>query len=101
MIIKILGSGCPNCKKLEENTKKALEELKMEATVEKITDMGLIIPYGVMSLPALVIDEKTLSAGRVLDVNEIKEILSNPELNKSTTENNTPEKGGCSCGGKC
>jgi small redox-active disulfide protein 2 len=101
VIIKILGSGCPNCIKLEANAKKAVEELGVEAVVEKITDMGLIIGYGVMSTPALVVDEKVLSYGRVPDVNEIKEILSSIEMSESKTEDNAPKSGGCSCGGKC
>lgn len=101
MIIKILGSGCPNCVRLEANTKKALEELNTEAVVEKVTDMGLIMNYGVMSVSALVVNEKVLSYGRIPDVGEIKEMLSNPELNSPVAENNTPKSGGCSCGGKC
>lgn len=101
MIIKILGSGCPNCVKLEANAKKALEELNMEAVVDKVTDIGLIMSYGVMGTPALVVDEKVLCYGRIPDVSEIKEMLSNPELNKTTTENTSPKSSGCSCGGKC
>lgn len=75
MKIKILGSGCPNCKVLEANTKKALDELKMKANVEKVTDIGKIIEYGVMSTPALVINEKVVSSGRVLNSEEIKKLL--------------------------
>ena len=101
MVIKILGSGCPNCAKLEANAKKALEELGIKADVDKVTDIILIMNYGVMSTPALVVDEKVLSYGCVPDVNEIKEMLSNLELNKLTTENIPPKSGGCSCGGKC
>lgn len=101
MIIKVLGAGCPNCAKLEANAKKALEELDLEAIVEKVTDIALIINYGVMSTPALVVNEKVLASGRLLDVKEIKEILSNQELSKPTTENTSPKSGGCSCGGRC
>jgi len=75
MKIKVLGSGCPNCKILEANTKKALEELKIKAKVEKITDIGEIMSYGVMSTPALVIDKKVVSYGRVLNSEEIKKFL--------------------------
>lgn len=75
MKIKVLGSGCPNCKILEANTKKALDELKIKADVEKVTDIGKIIEYGVMSTPALVIDEKVVSVGRVLTSEEIKKLL--------------------------
>jgi len=75
MKIKILGSGCPNCKVLEANTKKALVELKIKADVEKVTDIAKIMEYGVMSTPALVIDEKIVSSGRVLSSDEIKKLL--------------------------
>ena len=61
MKIKILGSGCPNCKILEANTKKAIEELKIKADVEKVTDIAKIIEYNLMSTPALVIDDKVVS----------------------------------------
>jgi small redox-active disulfide protein 2 len=76
MKIKILGSNCPNCKILEANVRKAVDELGVEASVEKITDMEVIMGYGVMSIPALVIDEQVASSGRVLAVSEIKTILS-------------------------
>ncbi len=75
MIIKILGGGCANCKKLEENTVQALKELNLEAAIEEVKDIGEIIDYGVMKTPALVIDEKVKSSGRVLGVEEIKKIL--------------------------
>lgn len=95
MNIKILGSGCSNCKKLEASTRQALSELKMEAEVEKITDMEKIMSYGIMSLPAIVADDKVISYGLVPNVEEIKKLL---------TENKLPTKsssGGCSCGGNC
>ncbi len=75
MNIKILGGGCANCKKLEENTVQALKELNLEAAIEEVKDIGEIIDYGVMKTPALVIDEKVKSSGRVLGVEEIKKIL--------------------------
>ena len=75
MIIKILGGGCANCKKLEENTKIALTELNIEAAIEEVKDINQIIDYGVMKTPALVIDEKVKSSGRVLGVEEIKKLL--------------------------
>ena len=76
MIIKILGSGCANCKKLHENTELALKELKLEATIEEVKDVDKIIDYGLMKTPGLVIDEKVKSAGRVLGVEEIKKLLT-------------------------
>ena len=75
MQIKILGSGCPNCKLLEANVLKAIKEMKIKANVEKVTDIAKIIEYGVMSTPALVIDEKVVSYGKVLTSEEIKKLL--------------------------
>ena len=75
MKIKILGTGCPGCKKLELNTKEALKQIDSKIEVEKITDLGKIMEYGVMSLPALVINKKVVSYGKILSVNEIKELI--------------------------
>jgi small redox-active disulfide protein 2 len=76
MIIKILGSGCANCKKLLANTEEAIKELNLDASIEKVEDINLIIDYGVMKTPALVVDEKVKAAGRVLSTQEIKDILA-------------------------
>lgn len=76
MEIKILGSGCKKCNQLEENTKKALEEMGLVAEVIKVTDFKEIAKYGVMTTPALVIDEKVISKGKVLKKEEIKEMIS-------------------------
>lgn len=75
MIIKVLGTGCANCKKLEENTKKAVAELGIDATVEKVEDFKDIMRYGVMKTPALVVDEKVKVMGRVATTEEIKKLL--------------------------
>jgi small redox-active disulfide protein 2 len=75
MIIKVLGSGCASCKKLEENTRKAVEELGIEATIEKVEDFKKIMAYGVMKTPALVVDEKVKIMGRVPSSEEIKKYL--------------------------
>jgi len=75
MKIKILGTGCPKCKMLEQNAKKAAEELKIKATVEKVTDIQKIIESGVMMTPALEIDGKIVSAGKILTSEEIKQYL--------------------------
>lgn len=75
MKIEILGTGCPNCLKLEENAKKAIEELSVKAEIEHVKDVGRIIEYGVMTTPALVIDGEVKCAGRVSDVEEIKNWL--------------------------
>ena len=75
MKIEILGSGCPKCKKLEENTRKAAEKMKTKAEIVKVTDIGKIIEHGVMTTPALVIDGKIKSSGRIPDVEEIEKWL--------------------------
>ncbi|MFC1754956.1 thioredoxin family protein [Thermoproteota archaeon] len=75
MKIEILGSGCPKCKQLEANTRKALKEVKKKADVIKVTDIGKIISYGVMSTPAIVIDGKIEASGRIPSINEIKKWL--------------------------
>ena len=75
MEIKILGSGCPNCKRLEANTRKALEELGLEATVTKVTEYKDIMSYGIMSTPGLVVDGVVVSSGRVLQPKEIVILL--------------------------
>ncbi len=75
MIIKILGTGCANCNRLAQNAKKAVEALGIAAAVEKVQDMKAIAGYGVMNLPALVIDEEVKSVGKILKVDEIKELL--------------------------
>ncbi|MCW6074673.1 redox-active disulfide protein 2 [Clostridium sporogenes] len=75
MIIKILGTGCTNCKKLEENTRKAVELLGIDATIEKITNIKDIMSFGVMKTPALVVDEKVKIMGRVPSAEEIKKYL--------------------------
>jgi len=75
MKIEILGTGCPKCKLLEENTRKALAETGKKAEVVKVTDISKIMEYGVMSTPAIVIDGKVKSYGKVNDVSEIKKWL--------------------------
>ncbi|TJX65331.1 thioredoxin family protein [Soehngenia saccharolytica] len=76
MIIKILGSGCKKCNELEENAKEAVKEVGLNAEIIKVTDFKEIAKYGVMTTPALVIDEKVVSKGKVLKKDEIKEVLS-------------------------
>ncbi len=75
MNIKILGSGCSNCKNLEKATINAVSELGLNATISKVEDIQQIMGYGIMRTPALVVDEKVLVYGRVPSVNEIKELL--------------------------
>jgi len=75
MKIEILGTGCPKCKLVEENTKKALEELGKKATILKITEIDKIIEYGVMSTPAIVINGDVKYSGEVPNVEKIKRWL--------------------------
>ncbi len=75
MIIKILGSGCKNCIALKENTEAALKEKCIEAEIIKVQEMKDIVSYGVMQTPALVIDEKVVSYGKVLKPKDIEKIL--------------------------
>ena len=75
MNIKILGGGCSSCKKLYENTKKAVAETGIKADVEYITDMQKIMEYGVMKMPALVVNEQVMATGKVLKPAEIVKIL--------------------------
>lgn len=75
MTIKILGSGCSNCQRLEANTRTALADLSMNAEIEKVQDMPTIMRYGVMSTPALVVDEEVKSSGRALSPKEIAGLI--------------------------
>ncbi len=75
MNIKILGGGCTSCKKLYENTKKAVAETGITADIEYITDMEKIMTYSVMSMPALVVNEQVVTMGKVLKPAEIVKIL--------------------------
>ncbi|MDD3164417.1 MAG: thioredoxin family protein [Oscillospiraceae bacterium] len=74
--VKVLGSGCAKCNALEAATLEALNELNMDATVDHVTDFTQIAAYGVMTTPALVVDGKVVSFGKVLKKDEVKAILS-------------------------
>lgn len=73
--IKILGPGCKNCTTLEANTKAALQEMGLDANVDKVTDFAEIAGYGIMSTPGLVVNGKVVSFGKVLKPNDITKIL--------------------------
>ena len=73
--VKVLGSGCAKCDALEAATKAALEQLGMDTTIDHITDFTQIAVYGVMTTPALVIDGKVVSYGKVLKTEEVVKIL--------------------------
>jgi len=75
MEIKILGSGCPKCKMVEERVKGVLDELGVNAEVEMVTDFAKMIEYGIMMTPALVMDNEIKCHGRIPSAEEIKEWL--------------------------
>ena len=74
MEIKVLGTGCAGCKALYANVEQVVKEFSLEATVDKEEDMMKIMEYGVMTLPALVVDGKVVAKGK-LSAGEIKELL--------------------------
>jgi small redox-active disulfide protein 2 len=78
--IKILGSGCPNCKKLEALARQAVDNLAVEADVVKVTDFKDIMAYNIMSTPGLVINEKVVSSGRIPTPAEITTFLTSALL---------------------
>jgi len=73
--IQILGTGCPKCKRLYENVQQAVGELSLDVEVIKIQDINEITNFGVMVTPALAIDGDVKKAGKVLSVEEIKELV--------------------------
>ena len=75
MKIKILGTGCSKCKALKELTEQAVKELRINADIEKVEDLNLILGYNIMCTPALVIEDKVVLEGRLPSAAELKEIL--------------------------
>lgn len=73
--IKVLGSGCKSCHILLENTREAVSVMGLDLEVEYITDMEKIMTYGVMSMPALVVNEKVVSMGKILKVDDVEKML--------------------------
>ena len=73
--IQVLGSGCAKCNALEDSVRAALEELGLDTRIDHVTDFGQIAAYGVMSTPALVVDGKVVSQGRVLKPREAAELI--------------------------
>jgi small redox-active disulfide protein 2 len=76
MDIKILGSGCTNCKNLEANTLRALADMGIDADIDHVRDAAEIVSWGVMSTPALVIDETVVVSGRVPSPEQIQELIT-------------------------
>ena len=75
-LIQVLGTGCAKCAKLKENAEKAVEELGIEATIEKIEDINVITGFGVMMTPALAIDGEVKAVGKVLSAEDIQKLLA-------------------------
>ena len=74
--LQILGTGCPKCKKLAENTEAAADDLGIEYEMEKVTDINEIMKFGVMMTPALAVDGEVKVAGKVPSSDEIKKMLA-------------------------
>lgn len=73
--VKVLGSGCAKCNALEDAAREALAELGMDTAIDHVTDFAQIAAYGVMSTPALVVDGKVVSYGKVLKKDEAKALI--------------------------
>lgn len=73
--LKILGSGCPNCKRLEELTRQVVEQHQLKAEIIKVTQYDQIMQYPILATPALVLNEEVLASGRIPSRNEIEEWL--------------------------
>ncbi len=77
MEIKVLGTGCSKCKTLEKLTYQAVDELGITADITKVEDIVEIMQFGVMSTPALVINDKVVLKGKVPSINDLKQLISN------------------------
>lgn len=71
LTIKVLGPGCANCKRLEQLAQRAVASLGVEANIEKVTDYGQIMGYGVLATPGLVVNERVVVNGRVPSADEV------------------------------
>jgi small redox-active disulfide protein 2 len=76
MQIKILGPGCAKCEKLAERTRTALDNLGLDAEIEKVTDLGQIMAFGVMLTPGLVVDGEVKLAGKLPSVGDLEQLLT-------------------------
>ncbi len=93
--IKILGSGCPSCNQLADVVNAVIAAEGIAASVEKVEDIQAIMVYNVLSTPALVVDEKVLSKGRVPSYAEIKELLTAKPHSCCGNHGNKGSHGGC------
>ncbi|UCC45336.1 MAG: TM0996/MTH895 family glutaredoxin-like protein [Candidatus Zixiibacteriota bacterium] len=74
--VKVLGPGCPKCEHLMKQTEQAVQELGLECSLEKVTDIQQITSYGVMMTPALVVDGQVKVTGKVPSLDDLKEMLT-------------------------
>ena len=81
MEIKVLGTGCSRCNSLEKVTRQALEELEVNANVEKIEDIQQIMSYGILRTPGLIIDEKVVITGQIPGLSEMKDLIKKHNTN--------------------
>ena len=77
LTIKVLGSGCENCKKLESIARQTVAQMGLDAEVIKVTEYPAIMAYNILSTPGLVINEKVVSAGRIPTLGEVSTWLAN------------------------
>lgn len=84
MKIQVLGSGCANCDKVEEIAKQAVAQLGITAQVELVTDMQMIMRYGVMNTPGIVIDDKVVSTGRVPALSQMAQLITQAVARQGT-----------------
>jgi small redox-active disulfide protein 2 len=98
MLIKVLGPGCAKCKEAENIVKAAVQDAGSSAAVEKVTDLKEMMALGVMSTPAVVIDNKIMCTGRVPSKSEVMGWIATPG---TPTSANSASAGCCCCGGKC
>ena len=75
-LIQVLGTGCPKCQKLEENTKLAAKQMALECEIFKVSDINAIMQMGVMMTPALVVDGKVKVTGKVPSVEDLKKLIA-------------------------
>ena len=77
LTIKVLGSGCANCKRVEQVVHKVVEEMSLQAEIIKVTEYPDIMAYNIMSTPGLVVNEKVVSSGRIPTAAEVSAFLAN------------------------
>jgi small redox-active disulfide protein 2 len=80
LTIKVLGSGCANCKRVEQTARKAVSDMALEAEFVKVTDYNDILQYAILSTPGLVINEKVVCSGRIPTPAEVTTWLANAEM---------------------